>query len=695
MKHPILLLALTLCLTNSLFSQSYTVSTIPYNPFPLDSGIQVISNSDDIWSPPIGIGFDFNFFGKTYQLAVLGSNGILSFDTAYANTICDWDLTAKQPIPSSTVYNHSIFFPYQDIDFSNGGKVSHMVYGTLPNRKFVFSFDTVPFFDDVFFVGRCYGLPRFSGQVILHEQTNNIEIHLKNKSVCTDWNNGLAILGLQRDAALGVPVVGKNNTVWTAQNEAWLFTFDSSSVGTVLNRFSGRCIVDKNNNCQSDSTDIAIRNRPIIFKNNNTNQSVYSYCDMNGYYSKYLDTGSYTIHTMPADPDYLSRKCPSNLYINHDFPFYNDSSDNNIFADSISQHCSAIQASIAPYSKKMNFMYFAPCDTGIIKLKLSNRGYISDSIQAIFEKNDSTTILSSTVPYAIQGNKLTFNLGILPAQSDTTITLYVKIGCDAITSNYCYSLSSKSTFNTKCNSIIDSISCCVRLGVPHDPNAIYATSTLQPDKSMLKFLLTDKTDVIDYTILFQNTGSASAKNVHLELVISDKINPLTINPLSASATYNWVMIDSLLIVDFFNINLPDSTTNPNGSIGYFSFRAQQKNTNQYGQEIDHQVAIFFDYLSPILTNTSMVLLVYNAPSGIDAAQLSNSVVYPNPTSGIVTITSDERSTIHVYDVLDRPIFHDTNPKKEFHLNLDENEPGVYLIIIENKLGRKVFKVIKE
>ncbi|MFN8314927.1 MAG: hypothetical protein U0T32_00585 [Chitinophagales bacterium] len=44
----------------------------------------------------------------------------------------------------------------------------------------------------------------------------------------------------------------------------------------------------------------------------------------------------------------------------------------------------------------------------------------------------------------------------------------------------------------------------------------------------------------------------------------------------------------------------------------------------------------------------MVLLVYNAPSGIDAAQLSNTiVVYPNPTSGIVTITSDERSTIHV------------------------------------------------
>ncbi|MFN8314928.1 MAG: hypothetical protein U0T32_00590 [Chitinophagales bacterium] len=82
--------------------------------------------------------------------------------------------------------------------------------------------------------------------------------------------------------------------------------------------------------------------------------------------------------------------------------------------------------------------------------------------------------------------------------------------------------------------------------------------------------------MIDYTILFQNTGSASAKNVHLELVISDKINPLTINPLSASATYNWVMIDSLLIVDFFNINLPDSTTNPIGSIKYFSFRAQQK-----------------------------------------------------------------------------------------------------------------------
>ena len=46
--------------------------------------------TDDSYSAPVNIGFNFDFYGNTYNQLTIGSNCILSFDLALANGYCPW-----------------------------------------------------------------------------------------------------------------------------------------------------------------------------------------------------------------------------------------------------------------------------------------------------------------------------------------------------------------------------------------------------------------------------------------------------------------------------------------------------------------------------------------------------------------------------------------------------------------------------
>src|ERR1044071_6653444 len=41
--------------------------------------------SDDQWSGVVNVGFPISFYGNTYSQCVIGSNGLVSFNTANAN----------------------------------------------------------------------------------------------------------------------------------------------------------------------------------------------------------------------------------------------------------------------------------------------------------------------------------------------------------------------------------------------------------------------------------------------------------------------------------------------------------------------------------------------------------------------------------------------------------------------------------
>ena len=115
----------------------YTVESIPYSP-PFQFGCldnPVSVNLDDVWSPVINLPFDFCFYDNTYDSFVIGSNGVISFDTSLANGPSGWYnhleiflVQLMQMIVETAYYfGPSIYGVHHDVDPSIGGEIGYQL----------------------------------------------------------------------------------------------------------------------------------------------------------------------------------------------------------------------------------------------------------------------------------------------------------------------------------------------------------------------------------------------------------------------------------------------------------------------------------------------------------------------------------------------------------------------------------------
>lgn len=182
-----------------------------------------VSLSDDVWSGTVNLGFTFSFYGQNYTQCVIGSNGLISFNTNQANQYCPWSLTGG-PLPNSilTGARNSAMLTYQDINPSLGGQVQYQTVGTAPNRKFVVLYKDIYMFS-------CTSQCNYMA-IILYETSNVVEYHIGNKPICNTWNSGLAIQGTENNAmTIAHTTTGRNNTVWGANQDGRRYTPTSPS----------------------------------------------------------------------------------------------------------------------------------------------------------------------------------------------------------------------------------------------------------------------------------------------------------------------------------------------------------------------------------------------------------------------------------------------------------------------------------
>ena len=206
---------------------SYTVAQIPYNPTSAyNVGTPILVNIDDRWSNVINLPFGFCFFGSAYNSLIVGSNGVVSFNTANANGFNSYNITGPIPSLAPADMRNSIMGPWHDMDPTNQGFIYYNIIGTYPCRKFVVSWYQVPMFGDPNSVSTTHcPNPLFEvQQIVLYETTNAIQVYIQQKDACTGWNSGFAVEGIQNAAGtVAYTVPGRNATVWTAQNDAWTF----------------------------------------------------------------------------------------------------------------------------------------------------------------------------------------------------------------------------------------------------------------------------------------------------------------------------------------------------------------------------------------------------------------------------------------------------------------------------------------
>ena len=224
-------------------TNTYTVDDIPYTPNSYNTGNSVLVHIDDKWTSPITLPFCFQFYGNSYNQFIIGSNQIISFDLNQS-IFCPFNLIGFNGLPNPSLPKNSIMAPYQDIDPTVSGSTYLLILGTAPYRKLVISFYNTPYFD-------CNDIISTS-QIVLYETTNIIDVFIKEKPVCLNWNNGLAIEGIQNSFGTSAVVVpGRNNTVWNATDNAQRFTPTGSPQYTIT-------WTDANNNVIGNSASVNV-----------------------------------------------------------------------------------------------------------------------------------------------------------------------------------------------------------------------------------------------------------------------------------------------------------------------------------------------------------------------------------------------------------------------------------------------------
>ena len=155
-------------------TNDYTVEEIDFAPDPYAGDL--IDLGDDDLSGVLPIGFDFCFYGETYDQMYVHSNGWVSFSPDDIWTFI------TEPIPSGDpdVPKNCIMGPWYDISPGFfGGTITYQTLGVAPSRRTVISYFEVPHFS-------CSEQLE-TYQIILYETTNEIENHIEQKDICFDW----------------------------------------------------------------------------------------------------------------------------------------------------------------------------------------------------------------------------------------------------------------------------------------------------------------------------------------------------------------------------------------------------------------------------------------------------------------------------------------------------------------------------
>jgi gliding motility-associated-like protein/uncharacterized repeat protein (TIGR01451 family) len=141
---------------------------------------------------------------------------------------------------------------------------------------------------------------------------------------------------------------------------------------------------------------------------------------------------------------------------------------------------------------------------------------------------------------------------------------------------------------------------CLEIIDSYDPN----------DKKVVPAGITSNHNIrgdeyLEYTIRFQNTGTASAINIKITDELDQYLDVATLKIGASSHPVVWEKTTgptTSIIWRFNKIYLPDSTTNEPASHGFVKFRIKPKQGLHKGTVIRNKADIYFDFNSPITTN---------------------------------------------------------------------------------------------
>lgn len=228
----------------------------------------------------------------------------------------------------------------------------------------------------------------------------------------------------------------------------------------------------------------------------------------------------------------------------------------------------------------------------------------------------------------------------------------------------------------------------------YDPNDM-AVRTSSGLSDQYYFLAQDQW--LEFTIRFQNTGTAPALSVYITDTLSPLLDVSTLELLGASHNCaSFFPEPDIVQFEFIGMVLPDSVNNEPESHGFVSFRILPLPQLVVGDTIRNAADIYFDFNPPVHTNTTEVAC--EGSVGLVHMQHSDELsVFPNPASGQVSVrvgTELNNAVLRMLDLTGREIRTLRISSELTTIPVDAEPAGLYFIeLLEGGSQRRVSSLV--
>lgn len=201
-----------------------------------------------------------------------------------------------------------------------------------------------------------------------------------------------------------------------------------------------------------------------------------------------------------------------------------------------------------------------------------------------------------------------------------------------------------------------------------------------------------------YTVRFQNTGNDVAYDVKILDTLDTNLDWSTFRVLgsSHSEVLNTSLNDEGVITfDFTDIFLPDSTSNLEGSNGHVTYMIRALEGIDENTVIRNSAGIYFDQNPPVLTNTTLSVMVNMLTATTAPPDLfPDLVIQPNPNSGTFQVQGIPRGAYNLLNTKGQ-IIQSGKLENGTLIDISAAAQGVYFIqmmIDEQIVTRRVIKL---
>ena len=435
----------------------------------------------------------------------------------------------------------------------------------------------------------------------------------------------------------------------------------------------GKVFNDSNGNGIQDNGEIVLSSKALEV----INDSTFITTQNNGVYAICRDTGSYTIKCLDKTNWQFTTDSIKTVYVNNTTKLI----DNVDFGVKLRPAISDVSVSIAgsPALRNFNNNYW---------LNYSNMASVPKSGDVLFTFDTNTTFVSSIPPPDLQnGNTLTWNYNNLLSLEQRQIKIILHTsGLNQLGDT----LRMTALINPIIGDNVPLNNCDILKNVvvgSYDPNDKIVDKGEGPNG------ITVPGSELNYTIHFQNTGTASAQLVQIRDTIDAHMDITSLRILSSSHN---VRLDikghNVVTFIFENINLPDSGANLSGSNGFVKFAISPKVGLPENTVVRNKAYIYFDYNVPVLTN-QVINTYINSSTAVNNYAYEETDIYPNPVqnefyveysgelNGQVIVTE----LYNVYGALVKEVH--VGNKNKFVVSTRELPSGIYYYRV--RLGNNV------